>query len=130
VGLVAVCTPRIAENVGQIHAAVQNGYQMEALQAGLPSAVAVAGGRGAILRCGHISTGPFEVPLLTWQLDVPLGRVEVVHPGVTGTVITSGTPTLSRAELSDYRRLAGPGNGEPSRTWTVLTTCPAAVRGR
>ena len=59
VGLVAVCTPRIAHNVGQAHAAIQDGYRVEALQAGLPSAVAVAGGRDAILRCGHISTGPF-----------------------------------------------------------------------
>jgi hypothetical protein len=130
VGLVAVCTPRIAENAGQIDAAIHNGYRVEALQAGLPSAVAVAGGRDAILRCGPISTGPFEVPLLTWQLDVRLGRVGVVRPGVPGTVITSGAPTLSTAQLSDYRQLAGRGSRDPSRTWTVLTTCPASIRGR
>ncbi|MGZ6876371.1 MAG: hypothetical protein ACXVFR_08390 [Nocardioidaceae bacterium] len=128
VGLVAVCAPRIAYIAGAIEGAIHHGYQVQALQTGLPNAVAVAGGRGAVLRCGHISTRALEVPLLTWQLDVPLGTVGVVHPGATGTVIESGTASFSTAELGHYRELARPGTGDASRTWTVLTTCPAAGR--
>jgi hypothetical protein len=109
VGLVVVCVPRIVLIGGQVGAGIREGYREQALQTELPSAVATAGGRHTILGCGEVSTGPFQVPMLAWQLDVPVGRVAVAHAGTTGTVIELQRPTVSKG-------------------WTVLDSCPASHR--
>jgi hypothetical protein len=43
----------------------------------LASVVAAAGGPEAILRCGGVTTGPFEHPIVSWQLGAHLTRVTI-----------------------------------------------------
>ena len=36
----------------------------------LPAAIAKAGGREAVMRCGPVFTGPFQVPAVAWHLHL------------------------------------------------------------
>lgn len=99
--LVVACLPRLVEVAGQVDRAVQHAASAEQVQRTLPQAIAAAGGRAAILRCGRVSTGPFQVPLMAWHLRVPIQAVKVARPGTGGTVI----------EIT------------PQNTWTVRTRC-------
>jgi hypothetical protein len=103
--LVLASLPRLVGVAGQVDRALQNASRTQTLQATLPQAIAAAGGRKAILRCGRISTSTFQVPLLAWQLEVPIRAVRVVRPGAKGTVIEAAPK---------------------SSTWQVRTTCPTS----
>ena len=84
-----------------------------ALGAGLDRAIAQAGGRRAVLRCGHIATGDFERQNLAYKLDVPSRRVGV----------------LARAPGISFERAGRPVDGEDlpvrfvSGVWTVAASC-------
>jgi hypothetical protein len=130
--LVAACVPRIVYNAHEIEASVQRGDVARGLQTGLPTAVTLAGGRDVILRCGEVSTGGFQRPLLAWQLDVPISRVSRVQGGATGTVIEAWRSSLTPAEMSRFRVLANARTSETDPPWVVLSSCrgpePAAHR--
>jgi hypothetical protein len=119
--LVAACVPRIFVVAGQMGAAWESGYRQQALQERLPNAIAVAGGRRAILRCGPVNVGPFDGPRIAWQLRVPVGSVHRAREAMRGTVIESRTVRI--AERDNFRLRLHGGHGLDSRAWTVLTSC-------
>jgi len=128
VALLAVCAPGLTWHPSGVEASLRLSARQHAQEARLPAAVATAGGRAAILRCGEVSTGPFQVPLLAWQLHLPLDAVHVARPGVTGTVIEMAPASFGPGDLSNYRVLAGRHAGPDSGRWVVLTTCQAPAR--
>ena len=75
-----------------------------------------AGGREAVLACGGIFTGPYEVQALAWHLHVH-GQVLVVPPGIEppGTVFAGS----GRVPSGDRRfRVIG-----RSTMWVVRRNC-------
>jgi hypothetical protein len=94
----------------------------------LDAAVAVAGGRAAILRCGRPYTGPFQVPWLAWRLGLHTGGVgyEPRPPGVVfrarpvpGTRTAPTIPPPAPPFL--LTGAAGP--------WDVYVACPVGGTG-
>ena len=120
--LVAAAVPRAADELAQVQQTWHGGTRVQQLQDTLPRAVATAGGRPAILRCGQVSTSGYQVPLLAWALDVPIHRVSGLQPDARGTVITAGRPQLTADARTRLHRL-GPDARPSGRTWTVLTGC-------
>ena len=112
--LVAVGIPRILDVAGQTKGAIQDGTRAQQQQTQLQTAIAAAGGRHEILGCRPISTHPLEVPLVAWQLDVPLEGVWVMHPGTGGTVIETGS------RQHQLTRSAGHGR---AGDWIVRSGC-------
>ncbi len=97
-------------------------------------AVAKAGGRAPVLRCGTVMTEGFQVPMLAWTLDVHTARIEsplasAARPGPAPNVIfqtraTRGTSLLPVVQAwpgVHYRML------ERVRTFNVFSTCAARV---
>ena len=79
-------------------------------------AIARAGGRDAVLRCGKVFTGKYRVPVLAWHLGVHLGDVEI-HPFPPGVIFYArGAPPLSSSKFP-YRTIAQAGS------WTVFASC-------
>jgi hypothetical protein len=113
--LVAVSIPRIVDVAAQTTGAIQDDTRAERLQTQLRTAIASAGGRHEVLGCRPISTQPLAVPLVAWQLDVPLEGVWVVHPGTGGTVIETS---------SRYHQLTSAAGHGRARDWVVRAGCP------
>lgn len=118
VGLVALAAvPRLAD-VRRLPAA--QAYQRQ-LADDLTDAIAAAGGRDALLRCGQPYVGPLRGPLAAYRLDVPKHAVEPdLAPAVSGVVLSSrmvaGAPVLPTASVPF---------AEVARTerWRVLWAC-------
>lgn len=94
-------------------------------RASLPAAIALAGGRDVVDRCGQITTNNFQVPMLAWYLDVHQERIGLDATGPGTTFQTRTTP------VSKLDPPAGPPGGrEAGRAgqWIVLRRC-AAVEG-
>lgn len=121
--LVAACVPRMADVADQVGVAVEGDQRQQVLQERLPGAIAVAGGRKAILRCRPVSVGPFDAPRVAWQLRVPVGSLETARGAVSGTVIESRRVRLG--DRHNFQLLLKGDAGRDSRRWTVLTSCPA-----
>lgn len=120
--LVAVATPRLSYTGRGVHVGVARARQLDQLATALPHAIALAGGRVAVVRCGQVSTQAFQVPLVAWQLRVPVGHVGIM-PAAPGTVLRqSGAPTIPVTLGDDYRLLGAV--GPTAARWVVLTTCP------
>jgi hypothetical protein len=118
----AFFVPRIRLVHTQVHDGVVTSHRLTRLADSLPSAIRLAGGRAAIVRCGPVSTEAFQVPLVAWQLNRPVGTV-TIHTLVPGTVIQlARSPRIPPALSGSYRYLGRV--GRPGERWTVLTTCP------
>jgi hypothetical protein len=87
----------------------------------LRRAVADAGGRREVLRCGRPYVGQFRGPLLAYALSVQKRRVEADDgPTTRGFVfrsLTDADASPSPAAPSHFRTVVEAGR------WTVLTTC-------
>jgi hypothetical protein len=86
--------------------------------------VARAGGAARLRECGHAYTGPFQVPVVAWNLRVHTTRVglEPRRPGVVFRVRSSGAPPPGPSirglgDPSDVRTL-GAGGG-----WRIVGAC-------
>jgi hypothetical protein len=55
----------------------------------LPVAIAKAGGRERIKRCGTVFTGPFQVQVVAWNLHMHGGDVEI-EANPPGIVVAAG----------------------------------------
>jgi hypothetical protein len=120
--LAVLALPRIVDTVRQVHTGTRTIRQESHLASGLDQAIALAGGRQAILRCGVLSTENYQVPLVAWHMRVPVVRVPIT-PGEKGVILrTAGTPQVPPSLAGRYRLIgtAGP----PDARWTVLSTCP------
>jgi hypothetical protein len=60
----------------------------------LKAAIAKAGGEEKIKSCGHVFTGPFQVPALAWRLHMHTNEVEIYIFG-PGTALSMGATHLS-----------------------------------
>jgi hypothetical protein len=115
--------PRAVTTGRQIRAGALIGRRFDRLEVSLKQAIALGRGRAAILRCGTVSTQNFQVPLVAWQLRVPLDQVQYGTPLVPGTLIARGnTPRLPPALAGTFTNLGTVGSAD--HTWTVFTTCP------
>lgn len=87
-------------------------------------AVQAAGGRERLLACGQVTTHPLQVPMVAWQLEVPIGRVSLDPTG-------PGTALETRVVGGRLAPEAGPPGGRPVGTygaWTVVQACPGVPK--
>jgi hypothetical protein len=94
----------------------------------LDAAVALAGGRAAVLRCGEAYTGPFQVPWIAWRLGLHTGAVSY-EPRAPGVVFrtrpepgTRTAPTIP-PPAPPFRAAGSAG------PWEVYLACPRAGTG-
>src|SRR3954451_14024080 len=89
----------------------------------LTRAVDASGGAASILRCGDVTTGPFQVTALAWRLDAPIRRVGL-HPRAPGTLFRAGPRPRS---IPGAPPLATPDRRwkaiARTEAWQVLSTC-------
>lgn len=85
------------------------------------------GTRAALRSCGGtVATGPFQVPLLAWTLDRPVGTV-ADRAGSHGTVFAlNGRPKIPAAYRRAYHVVAS--IGPKGARWVELTTCSGSRR--
>jgi hypothetical protein len=123
VGLGALCAGRFAHAGHLLKSGEQQSRRLSRSSANVAEVVDRAGGRDAIVRCGPISTQAFQVPIVAWQLRVPVGEVTVT-PSVPGTVLQQARrPRIPAALSSSLHNLGSV--GPPDQRWTVLTSCPS-----
>jgi hypothetical protein len=85
----------------------------------LTALVALAGGRAAVNACGPVATGPYEIPLLAWELRRHLPDLDY-RIGKVGTVLARpGDPPASN-DLVAVRTLA-------RAPWLLRSSCPAVA---
>jgi hypothetical protein len=101
----------------------------------LATLIDAAGGRGAILACGPISSDIYQMPAVAWQLGIHQSQI-VITPGPNGTS-TKGMVTRTPTEGTVFR--TRPTRGAPllpsqlgslqfhqvaaTDQWQLLTTC-------
>jgi hypothetical protein len=96
---------------------------------GLGTAVERAGGAGRLLACGEPSTGPFQVPVVAWELDVHAERVHLdpTVPAVAFRVrnIPGGPPAPALEPIGGE---AGVRTFATAAGWRIVGRCRAGVR--
>jgi hypothetical protein len=123
--LVLLALPRTVDTVRQVRNGVHITRQESRLTSGLDHAIALAGGRDAILQCGTVSTEDFQVPIVAWHLQIPVDRLTAT-PGESGVVLReAGAPRVPAALASRYRVVGTVGASDAR--WTVLSTCPVSA---
>jgi hypothetical protein len=90
------------------------GLHESALQAALPAAIARAGGRSAVLRCGQLATEPFDVQVLARALHAHETEV-TIEPRVPGTIVVRADSPLANDRR--FRTLAR------TKRWVVASSC-------
>jgi hypothetical protein len=123
-GLAVSAVPRVVQTGRQLRTGVREGRQSATEMSHLQRAINLAGGRSAILSCGPIITKNFQVPLVAWQLRIPLDEIGYV-PVSSGTVLEqNGSPAIPVGFKPQFHDLGiiGPYDAR----WTVVTTCPPA----
>lgn len=131
--LVLAWLPRVHQGAEDLRKNAHAGWVDTMFERKLPAAVRVAGGRGAILRCGPVWSGPYEVPLLAYQLRVPAGQIHSTlqkvppFPHAPGTMILRFPGLTPHPLPKGFRRLTPPPppDQKESRDWTVFSTCHA-----
>jgi hypothetical protein len=124
VGLAGCFVPRFHQTGDQLKLGVNEGKVSAKLADSLKHAIALAGGRDAVLACGPVITKNFQVPLVAWQLNVPVGTVEYVPAGQGIVLQDERSPRIPPDLSSDYRYLGTV--GPPKAQWQVLTSCPGS----
>lgn len=96
------------------------------------AAIAKAGGRDAVLRCGRPYTAPYEVQLLAWELDVPSSRIglDPRPPGAVFRTHIFRTPGSPPPRLEpDVGRTRAFRPAAAAGEWEVLTSCRSRPNG-
>jgi hypothetical protein len=125
-GLLALCGGRFVHTAHLLKSGEQQSRRLRESSDNVADAIAKAGGRDAIVRCSPISTQAFQVPIVAWQLRVPVGEV-TIHPSVPGTVLQQARRPRIPAALSGGLHNLG-SVGPADQRWTVLTSCAAPNR--
>jgi hypothetical protein len=113
----------VAESAGGLAGDARSLAREARLYGALDEAVAVAGGRTAVLRCGPVHTAPYSRPALAWRLRVPLRSLSTTtsHGGVVFRARPfEGAAVGPRLAARAFRGLGRAGD------WRVLTTCGSA----
>jgi hypothetical protein len=86
----------------------------------LDDAVAAAGGREAVLRCGPVNSMPYSRPALAWRLRVPIPRLST-NAASSGTMLRArprpNAPFRPATRGARLREIARAGE------WVVLSSC-------
>jgi hypothetical protein len=80
-----VAAPFVAGAVLRTRDEIRSALRQSALYEALPEAVARAGGRAAVLRCGAVTSGAYDTPALARELHVHQTRVGL-SPQLPGTI--------------------------------------------
>jgi hypothetical protein len=118
-GVVGWFAPRAIHTGHQVHVGITEGQSSARLVTSLRQAITLAGGRDAVIACGPIVTKNFQVPLLTWTLNVPLDTVGFVPDGQGIVIQDERSPRITPALSPDYRYVGSV--GPPDARWSVLT---------
>jgi hypothetical protein len=121
-----LCGGRFVHTAHLLKSGEQQSRRLSQSSQNVAMAIAHAGGRDALVRCGPISTMAFQVPIVAWRLRVPVGEVTIT-PSVPGVVLQQARlPRIPAALSHSYRNLGSV--GPVDQRWTVLTSCPAPNR--
>ncbi|MFL5925468.1 MAG: hypothetical protein ACJ77E_00840 [Gaiellaceae bacterium] len=82
VAILAALAPFAASAVHRMRSDADGIRRQHAVFIDLGRAVSRAGGRARVIACGHVSTGPFEVPMVAWTLGVHIGDVGITPPSI------------------------------------------------
>ncbi|MDP9397715.1 MAG: hypothetical protein M3P96_07775, partial [Actinomycetota bacterium] len=93
---------------------------------GLAAVVRQVGGRAALLSCGPVWTGPYEVPYVAWELGTFLAEIEV--DPIPGGVMLSARAAPLPPPPPGFRAVAL--DGLAARHWELFATCPLRPAGR
>jgi hypothetical protein len=88
----------------------------------LETAIRLAGGRDAVLGCGAVTTGDFQVTLLAYDLGVPPVRIGTVV-AIPGSVFQQGGVPRTPATYVDALHVVANAAGSPIDSWQVLSSC-------
>jgi hypothetical protein len=123
VAAVAVLVPSLVNAGRQLRTGIKAGPHFADLATQLTTAIRLTGGREKVLRCGAVTTRNFQVPLVAWQLHVPLDRVGTVVR-VPGTVFRQAQVPAIPAPLARRLRTTADLDGSPLSAWEAQTSCP------
>ena len=125
VAVVLLATPwTLGVLAGALEPTVDAAHFQARLVDGLAGTVQRAGGAKALLACGDPYVGPFQVPVVAWQLRVHAARVQI-EPRAPAVVFRARNATNARPGPS----LAGVGGEAGVRTlavgggWRVVGRC-------
>lgn len=104
----------------------QLGYEARLVNS-LDDAIAAAGGKAAVQRCGKTYTGPFLIPALAWQLHVHTSTIgfEPVAPATILRERTTNTSPSAVPALDGVGGEAGVRTLAATPRWRIVTTCVA-----
>jgi hypothetical protein len=113
--LVVVAVPFFATAASRTRDELRGGMHESTLNADLPNAIARAGGRAAVVRCGTVATAWYDTQAVARALHVHESRVTLT-PAVPGTI------------FSRRGSIMGEDPRFPERTvtdrWVVASSCP------
>ena len=104
--VLGLSAPFVGHHLGRLHKQI-NGVRAEARRNDdVPNAIARAGGKAALLRCGHLYTDAFSTTMLAWYLDIHQQRIGFHQqpPGTTFESRGQRAPTIRGSRGSWARR--------------------------
>ena len=113
VAILAALAPFAVSAVGRMRGDADGMRRQHAVFTDLGRAVSRAGGRARVIACGHVSTGPFEVPMVAWTLGVHIGDVGIAPPSIVFRARQDPPP---RAKVGRRRF--------ETAHWEVYAACP------
>jgi hypothetical protein len=95
----------------------------------VPGLVARAGGAARIRACGDVYTGPFQVPLVAWNLRLHTTQVRSLDPPVRPAVVFRARPISGSRPGPSIRTLGDPGDVKTlsiAPGWRIVGVCKGA----
>jgi hypothetical protein len=80
----------------------------------LKAAIADAGGEAKIKSCGHVFSGPFQVPAVAWRLHLHTDQVEISTFGPGTALAMGGTHLAGDPRYPEYSR---------TQDWIIGSSC-------
>lgn len=129
--IVLASSPFAWSEVGKYPADTDGMYYQVHKNGEIRNAIAEAGGRGRVLRCGPVLADTYQAAALAWYLDVPTSRITVVPPPPLGLRADQRAGTLFRTSTFGDSAVipSTPPPGSPFRPvartaqWEVWSAC-------
>ena len=110
----AAAAPVVIHDARRVRGEMRNAFNENAYYAALPDAIARAGGRATVLRCGTVYTTPFDTQAVARALRARPGQVGI-HARPPGTILARRAYAL--ASDRRFRPMAS------TSRWAVATSC-------
>jgi hypothetical protein len=117
--LAAVSWPWIGPRLHLLHVEGRIAVHESHINSNIDDAVARAGGADAVRRCGGVYTGPFEVPVVAYELHLHFSGV-ALSPSAPGTLFQTRVTPKSPLGPPAPKNFRYAGSAGP---WRVYTTC-------